>query len=133
MTAWKLFLTTWNFEPPVVIGCLGLWLIYIIAVRFKLNLKTLSFTFGLLLIFLALVSPIDELGEDYLFSVHMLQHEILGFLAPPLLVAGIPESFILAALRYPLLKHFERLFSYPVLTLILGLGTLALWHLPVSL
>ena len=34
----------------------------------------------------ALVSPIDALGEDYLFSAHMIQHILLGDIAPLLLL-----------------------------------------------
>ena len=131
MTSWKSLLTAWNFEPPVIIGCLVLLGAYLIAVRFKFNGKTIFFTLGLLSIFIALASPLDELGETYLFSLHMLQHEILGFIAPPLLVAGIPESFVRAWLRIPLIASLERIFSFPPLTLGLGLGTLWMWHLPV--
>ena len=34
----------------------------------------------------ALVTPVDGLGEDYLFSAHMLQHVLLGDIAPLLLL-----------------------------------------------
>jgi len=43
---------------------------------------------------LALISPIDAL-VDVLFFVHMLQHELLIFLIPPLLLAGQPLLFCL--------------------------------------
>ena len=36
----------------------------------------------------ALVSPLDGLGEDYLFSAHMVQHVLLGDIAPLLLLLG---------------------------------------------
>jgi cytochrome c oxidase assembly factor CtaG len=131
MTGWKLFLSTWNFEPQIVLSCAVLWMIYIIAARFKINLKSLSYTLGILLIFLALASPIDQLGKEYLFSFHMLQHEILGFFAPPLLIAGIPVSFVKAWLHFPFIARLEKILSHPALALGLGLATLWMWHLPL--
>ena len=46
------------------------------------------------MLILALCSPIDVLGE-YLFSVHMIQHELLMVLAAPLLVISRPTSTLL--------------------------------------
>ena len=40
----------------------------------------------MLALLVALVSPIDGLGEDYLFSAHMVQHVLLGDIAPLLLL-----------------------------------------------
>lgn len=47
------------------------------------------FAMGWLALLLALVSPLDHLGTQ-LFSVHMLQHELLMLVAAPLLVLGRP-------------------------------------------
>ena len=44
-----------------------------------------TFTLGVLVIFIALASPIHVVSENYLFSVHMLQHVLLTLVAPPLL------------------------------------------------
>ena len=35
------------------------------------------------------MSPIDGLGEDYLFSAHMVQHVLLGDIAPLLILLGL--------------------------------------------
>lgn len=129
MTEWQL-LSSWEFEPSVVIGCALLWVVYLIAIRFKLNFKTLLYSLGVLSIFLALTSPIDPLADHYLFSAHMLQHMMLGIVAPPLLVAGLPASLVESYLRFPLIAKAERIFGYPPLTLIAGIGTIWLWHLP---
>lgn len=130
MTGWKLFLSTWDFHPTVVIGCLLLWAIYLIPVRGKFNRKTINYSLGVLVIFLALVSPVDDLGDDYLFSAHMLQHMMLGMIAPVLLVAGIPTSFVKAWFKVPLVARLEKIFSYPPLTLIVANATFWVWHLP---
>ncbi len=129
MTEWQLLLS-WEFEPPIVIGCASLLAIYLFATRFKLNLKTFLYTLGVLVIFLALTSPIDPLADHYLFSAHMLQHMMLGIIAPPLLIAGLPSSLVESWLRFPLIARAERILGYPPLALIAGIGTIWIWHLP---
>lgn len=131
MTAWKLFLTSWDFSPSVVIGSALLLVIYLIFVRFKIDGKTINYTLGVLVIFLALVSPIDTLGDDYLFSAHMLQHMMLGLMAPALLVAGTPEAFVQAWLKLPAIARLEKILSYAPLSLIIANATFWVWHLPV--
>jgi len=41
-------------------------------------LRQISFNAGLVVVVLALVSPIDTIGETRLFYVHMIQHLMLG-------------------------------------------------------
>jgi cytochrome c oxidase assembly factor CtaG len=129
MTGWKL-LTAWEFSPSVVIGCALVLAAYLFAVRGKINGKTINFTLGVLCIFLALVSPIDDLGDDYLFSAHMVQHMMLGMIAPVLMVAGIPASFVQAWLKVPLIARVERILGNPTLALIVANATFWVWHLP---
>ena len=49
-------------------------------------LQAAAFAAGILALLAALASPLDALGEDYLFSAHMLQHVLLGDIAPVLLL-----------------------------------------------
>ena len=49
-------------------------------------LQALAFAGGMLALLAALVSPLDGLGEDYLFSAHMVQHVLLGDVAPLLIL-----------------------------------------------
>jgi putative membrane protein len=51
--------------------------------------QALWFGLGWLVLALALVSPLDTLG-NHLFSAHMVQHELLMVVAAPLLVMGRP-------------------------------------------
>jgi putative membrane protein len=113
-----------------VIGCALLLGIYFYAIHFKFSAKALSYTLGVLVIFLALTSPIDPLSDHYLFSAHMLQHMMLGTIAPPLLIAGLPASFVQSWLRFPFIARVERILGYAPLALIAGIGTIWLWHLP---
>lgn len=48
-----------------------------------------SFSAGLAVLIVALLSPLGRLGEE-LFSMHMAQHELLMLAAAPMIVAGRP-------------------------------------------
>src|SRR6266567_1851104 len=94
------WLTKWNLAPTL---CLGLFVVlsfyfYALGSYHEKHYsqepikrsQTIYFVSGVLLMFLALVSPLDTLGDDYLFSMHMVQHLCLTTFGPPLLLLGIP-------------------------------------------
>jgi cytochrome c oxidase assembly factor CtaG len=49
----------------------------------------LPYAFGLIVLALALMSPLDAIGDRYLLSAHMGQHILLSDVAPALLVLGL--------------------------------------------
>jgi putative membrane protein len=90
---------------------------------------------------LALVSPIDYVGEEYLLWVHMLQHVLLGDLAVALVVVAIrgPLTFFLipAAMlgrlaRLGWLRNFLGLLLNPWVAFWLWAVTIAAWHIPAA-
>ncbi len=70
-----------------------------------------SYFAGLFFIGLALLSPIDALGE-LLFIFHMIQHLLLIMFAPPLLLLANPMPFMLWGLPDFGRKHVGRGLSY---------------------
>jgi putative membrane protein len=54
---------------------------------------------GLILLWLASDWPIHDISEEYLFSVHMVQHLILSLVVPPLFLLATPSW--LARLLFP--------------------------------
>src|SRR4029078_11429719 len=50
-----------------------------------------SFVGAMMLLFAASTWPIHQLGEDYLYSAHMLQHMMLSYFMPPLVLLATPE------------------------------------------
>lgn len=121
----------WNWDPTVLVGCTALAGCYAWLLGGKLGGKSYFFFAGVLGLLVALVSPLDVLGDEYLFSAHMLQHLLLILAVPPLLLLGMPESFFASALRNHIVARLERVLRQPVLAWTLGVGTLYLWHAPV--
>jgi putative membrane protein len=91
--------------------------------------RVAAFAAGLCVILLALVSPIDTIGEERLFSVHMLQHLMLGDLGALLLVLGLDGRLLQPLLRFRFV-HRLRLLAHPLVALPLWAANLCLWHVP---
>lgn len=53
--------------------------------------QTAAFVAALILLWVASDWPMHDISEEYLYSVHMIQHLIITFLVPPLLWAAMPE------------------------------------------
>jgi putative membrane protein len=94
-------------------------------------LHALAFATGVLALLAALVSPIDGLGEDYLFSAHMVQHVLLGDIAPLLILLALSRAIMRPATRR--LTRLERRLgplASPATAIAIWLGLMYLWHLP---
>jgi putative membrane protein len=97
----------WSFDPFLVIAiALAIWHEIGLArlagrsgpdlVR-PLRRRSVLFYAGLVVLLIAVQSPIEYWSYDYFF-VHMIQHLLLMFAAPTLVVAGAPWQPLLAAL-----------------------------------
>ncbi|HYM68937.1 MAG TPA: cytochrome c oxidase assembly protein [bacterium] len=131
MTLWRALAATWSWEPSVVAGCAVLAGAYLGLAGRAAPRRAVFFLAGVAALLLALDSPLDGLGDRYLFSAHMLQHMLLVLLVPPLLLLGIPPDWARAALRVPALRRAERGLGHPVAAWVLGIGTMCAWHVPV--
>ena len=120
----------WDWEPSVVVGCFGLAACSIVWMRPSTTLQKLLFLLGTLLLLLDLVSPIDTLGDIYLFSAHVLQHFLLALIIPPLWLMGTPRRFAESALKYSWIRRIERVLARPAVAWLLGVGTMLGWHIP---
>jgi cytochrome c oxidase assembly factor CtaG len=89
-----------------------------------------SFWTGLVLLLASLVSPIDRLGEEDFFFMHMLQHVILGDLAPLALVCGMTGPVLRPVLAIRVVDRL-RVLAHPLVALPLWAVSLYVWHLPV--
>jgi putative membrane protein len=94
-------------------------------------LQLIAFAAALLALLIALVSPLDGLGEDYLFSAHMVQHVLLGDIAPLLALLALSRVILRPATRR--LVRVEKAlgpFANPVTGIVLWLVLMYLWHVP---
>jgi putative membrane protein len=90
--------STWTIDPLVIaLVAAAAWLYataYRRAARHAGSRKPgvghwLPYSLGLAIIALALMSPLDAIGDGYLLSAHMGQHILLQDIAPALLVLGL--------------------------------------------
>ena len=89
-----------------------------------------SFLLGVLVLIIALLSPIHELGESYLFSFHMVQHLLLMLIMPPLALAGVPPWLLRPLLKNRMVKNIASFITRPVAAFLIFNAILVLWHTP---
>ena len=87
---------------------------------------TFYFGLGLLVLWLALETPLDTISDYYLDSVHMLQHVLLGFVAPPLMLLGLSSQMAGRIVRVP----GVRAVTEPVPALVIAGLVMIVWHFP---
>ena len=104
--------------------------------------RGVAFLLGCASVVLALLSRLDR-WSDVLFSVHMVQHEILMLVSAPLMVLGRPFVVTLWALprstrdatarliKRPAMTQAWRSISGPFTVLVLHALVLWVWHLPL--
>jgi len=131
MTTTDLLLRAWEWEPSIIAGCIALAAVYGAAVRFRFARQSVFFFAGVLALFLATASPIDTIGESYLFSAHMLQHFALTMIVPPLLLLGVPSELAERALAAPPVARIERVLRKAPVAWSIGIGAILAWHIPV--
>jgi putative copper resistance protein D len=97
------WIATWPADPFAMAALLGMGIVYAGGLRRLRHAGTpfptrwaVAFWCGLGALALALVSPVDAYA-DASFSVHMAQHLLLTFIAPPLLALGAPITLALRA------------------------------------
>ncbi len=89
--------TSWNLDPVLLAALAVVCVAYAIAYRRAARLASsppgaghwLPFAGGIAALVVALVSPLDEIGDRYLISAHMVQHVLLTDLAAALLVLSV--------------------------------------------
>lgn len=144
-------LGAWSWDPGVLTGLGLLAALYAFGLKRSAGRRrrvlpwwrSLFFYSGLLVLFLALQSPLDTLAHD-LFSMHMVQHLLLMMVAPPLLLLGAPIIPLLRGLPRPVrrrvlaplarsgapLRRLSGFVALPVVSWSLYIGAFWVWHIP---
>ncbi len=131
--------SSWTLDPgpiAIVLVLLGLYLPRWRRARSQDGARAapvwrlLCFLAGVLAIVIALLSPVDRLGEQ-LFVMHMTQHLLLLDLAPILLILGLTKVILRPVTRR--LQHVEEAagrLATPVFAVVLYIVSMWLWHVP---
>lgn len=103
--------------------------------------RTVSYYVGLAVLALAVESPLDRLGEHH-FSMHMVQHNIVMMIVPPLILLGAPTTPVLRGMPgwlrrgvvrplagNPLVRRGCRALTFPIIPMVLFTVSQWAWHL----
>jgi putative membrane protein len=92
--------------------------------------KVVLYLSGVVVLWLSLDGPLHELSDTYLFSGHMVQHMLVIYAAPPLMLLGMPGWLLQPVLRIPGVFSFARQITRPLPALILFNVVFVLYHIP---
>lgn len=129
--------TTWSFDPLELAPTVAVSYLYLSRTR-SLARRGLPversrqwlFWTGILLVVIALDSPVDAVGERDFFFVHMIQHVLLGDLAPLCFVAGLTGPVLRPVLSLPGAEGLRRL-THPFVAFPIWAVDLCGWHVPL--
>ena len=131
----------WNFDPGVLASIAVFAGLYAWCFRVARRdaggrgteaWRALAAVSAVVVLLVAIVSPVDRLGEDYLFSLHMTQHVLLGDIAPLLALLALSRVILRPLTRR--LMVVERALgplAHPGSGLVLWLVLVYAWHVPV--
>jgi cytochrome c oxidase assembly factor CtaG len=145
-------MTQWDFDPwfvtplcltgaLVLFGTANLWRTAGFGRGIRLGRQG-AFWAGWTILFLTIVSPLHELGEE-MFTAHMVEHTILMLVVPPLIAYGRPNGVMLWGLP-PALRRAAgavfasgavaalwTVFGNPLTATVLQGIALWTWHAPI--
>jgi putative membrane protein len=89
-----------------------------------------AFVAAMTILWLASDWPMHDLAEEYLYSMHMLQHMALSYFVPPLALLALPEWMFRALVGEGRAYRVIRWFSKPVIAGVLFNVVVMVTHIP---
>jgi putative membrane protein len=130
---------SWSFEPSALLGVLALALVYLKGWRRARRAgephppglgRLALFALGLAAVLIALVSPVDGLGQQ-LLVMHMLQHILLLDIAPILIILGLTKVLLRPITRrVQALERRAGYLAHPAFAVLAYAGLMWFWHVP---
>jgi cytochrome c oxidase assembly factor CtaG len=130
---------SWTFAPVVLISLAGYLTVYVArwrvsrregGARVASGWRLASWCAGVATLFVALISPVDAIGEQ-LASMHMVQHLLIADIAAILLTLGLTRHILRPATRR--IHRIERAagpFASPWFGVVAYVGVMWFWHIP---
>ncbi len=132
----------WPLHADVVVFCIFLEAGYLYAVTQLRDVisdagrvrrkQVLLFSAGVASLYLVAGTPVHDISEQYLLSMHMFQHTVFTLVTAPLLLAGIPAWVWQAALRQRGVMPLAKRLVNPVAAFGIFNLLMVLTHLPAS-
>jgi putative membrane protein len=129
----------WSPEPTVLIGVAALGILYVLGWRrgrrsggaHRPGFGRLAlFLGGLVVVLIALVSPVDSLADN-LLVMHMVQHVLLLDVAPILLILGLNKVLLRPVTRrLHAIEQGAGLLAHPAFAVAAYVGFMWAWHVP---
>ena len=118
----------WRFQPHIEVWLLVIVLVasYIYVVRVLgpravpdgepvvTRRQLTCFVAGILILWLATDWPMHDIAEEYLYTVHMVQHMCLTYFMPPLVILATPEWFVRTLVGEGRAYRALRFMTFPV-------------------
>jgi putative membrane protein len=92
--------------------------------------QVVTFTVMILTLWLATDWPMHDIAEEYLYSVHMVQHLILSYIVPPLALLSTPEWLFRLIIGEGRSKRVVRFLCRPATAFIAYNSVLMVTHIP---
>jgi len=131
----------WILDPILIGGLATLALVYFLLTgplraRYAPGAtfpkrKALFFYSSVVLLYLAEGSPLHDLSENASFSAHMVQHMLLSYIVPTLMLRGTPDWLVRPLLLRPYVKPVAQILTQPVVAFSIFSLFFSLWHIPV--
>jgi putative membrane protein len=102
---------SWSLDPVAILALLAAAFLYARMYRRAASRSAkvgaghwIPYAGGLIALAIALLSPLDAIGDRWLLSAHMAQHVLLSDIAPALLVLGLRSPVLPLGLARPALR-----------------------------
>jgi putative membrane protein len=130
---------SWTFAPIVLVALAGYLGVYVArwrtsrregGARAASGWRLAAWCGGVATLFVALISPVDVLGEQ-LATMHMVQHLLIADIAAILLTLGLTRHILRPATRR--IHRIEQAagpFASPWFGVVAYVGAMWLWHIP---
>jgi putative membrane protein len=130
----------WHNEPFLTGGLiLAGWLYALLAGPLRPRLapgrpyplgKAVLFYAALVLFYLAVGSPLDQVAERFLLSAHMVQHLLIMYPVALLILLGTPAWMVDPVLGVPALRRPLSMLFRPLTCALVSTVVLSAWHAP---
>ncbi|MEP6684810.1 MAG: cytochrome c oxidase assembly protein [Parafilimonas sp.] len=117
----------WSFDYITTAFIVLLCFAYLYIINFKIKKQSAYFFAGIILLIICIDSPLHFLGENYLFSAHMLSHTLIILIVAPLLIAGIPTE---NKCKNSFISFSKKISKAPFICWLIGVSIMWFWHIP---